>query len=122
VAAGTRARWVPEVVEAIVAELARLRREGLDASELERAKGKLKGSILLGLDSGEHRMERLALDEIYHGRDVPIAEIAARIEAVTNDDVVSLAQRLFMPERCGLVMLGNLRREPVDTSVFGALV
>ena len=122
VAAGTRAAWVPEVVAAIVAELRHLKREGLTPAELARAKGKLKGSILLGLDSCDHRMERLALDEIYHGRDVPLAEVAARIDAVGNDDVVALAQRLFVPERCGLVLLGNLRKQSVDSGVFADLV
>ncbi len=121
VAAGTRAAWVPEVVEAIVGELRLLKREGVTPAELARAKGKIKGSILLGLDTSEHRMERLALDEIYHGRDVPLAEVAARIDAVTNDDVIALAERLFVPERCGLVLLGNLRRQRVDSGVFGAL-
>jgi predicted Zn-dependent peptidase len=121
IAAGTRAAWVPEVVAAIVTELRRLRREGVTPAELARAKGKLKGSILLGLDGCEQRMERLAFDEMYHGRDVPLDEIAARIDAVGNDDVVALAERLFVPERCGLVLLGNMRTQPVDTGVFADL-
>jgi len=121
VAAGTRAAWVPEVVKSIVGELRSLRREGVTPAELARSKGKLKGSILLGLDSCDHRMERLAFDEMYHGRDVPLAEIATCIDAVSNDDVVALAETLFVPERCGLVLLGNLRKQPVDTSVFADL-
>ncbi len=121
VAAGTRARWVREVVDVIIAELRRLRREGLPADELARAKGKLKGTMLLGLESSDARMERLALNELYFGRAIPADEIAARIDAVTNDDVVAAAARLFVPDGCTLVLLGDLRKHAPDPRVFEAL-
>jgi predicted Zn-dependent peptidase len=121
VAAGTRARWVSEVVETVLAELKRIRCEGLGARDLERAKGKLKGTLLLGLETSDQRMERLALNEMYFGRELSTDEIAARIDTVTNDRIVALAERLFVPEGCALVLLGNLRGAAPDASVFGAL-
>jgi predicted Zn-dependent peptidase len=121
VTAGTRAQWVAEVVEIVLGELRRIRREGLTAAELARAKGKLKGTLLLAWETSDQRMERLALHEIYFGRDVSAAEIAARIDAVTNDGVVALAERCFVPEACGLVLLGDLRGRPPGPDVFDAL-
>jgi predicted Zn-dependent peptidase len=121
IAAGTRARWVREVVDVILAELRSMRREGLPADELARAKGKLKGTLLLALETSEQRMERLALDEMYFGRAVSADEIARRIDAVTNDDVVAVAERLFVADGCALVLLGDLRRQAPDTTVFEAL-
>jgi predicted Zn-dependent peptidase len=122
VAAGTRARWVGEVVEAVLGELRRIRREGLGTADLARAKGKLKGTLLLALETSDQRMERLALNEMYFGRDIPATEIAARIDAVTDDDIVALATRLFVPEACAVVLLGNVRGQAPDASVFGALL
>ena len=55
----TELRWVREVVDVIVMELRRLRREGLPADELARAKGKLKGTLLLALETSEQRMEQV---------------------------------------------------------------
>jgi predicted Zn-dependent peptidase len=121
IAAGTRARWLAEVVETVLAELRRIRREGLGPVDLARAKGKLKGTLLLALETSDQRMERLALDEIYFGREIPVDEIAARIDAVTNDDVIALATRLFVPEGCALVLLGDVRGQAPDASVFEAL-
>lgn len=121
IAAGTRARWVREVVDVVVGELRRIRREGIPADELARAKGKLKGTLLLALETSDQRMERLALNELYFGRSVPPEEIARRIDAVTNDDVVAAAARLFVPERCALVLLGNVRGQAPDPRVFDAL-
>ncbi len=121
IVAGTRTRWVPEVVETVLTELRRVRREGFTAAELERAKGKLKGALLLGLETSDHRMERLAMHEIYCGRVVPAREVASRIDAVTNDRIVALAQRLFTPESCALVLLGDVRGRALDTEIFAEL-
>jgi predicted Zn-dependent peptidase len=121
IAAGTRARWVVEVVDVVLAELRRLRREGLPAAELARAKGKLKGTLLLALETSDQRMERLALNEMYFGRAVPEEEIARRIDAVGNDDVVAAAERLFVPDGCALVLLGDVGGHAPDARVFEAL-
>jgi predicted Zn-dependent peptidase len=121
VSAGTQARWVPEVVEIVLRELRQIRSVGLPPDELARAKGKLKGTLLLSLETSGQRMERLAFDESYLGRQRPLAEIAAGIDAVTNDDVVALAERLFVAEHCALVLLGRLGRHRIDADVFGAL-
>jgi predicted Zn-dependent peptidase len=121
IAAGTRPRWVPEVLEIVVAELARTRRDGLPAAELARAKGKLKGTILLGLETSDQRMERLALNEMYFGRQIATSELATRLDAVTNDEVRAVAQRLFLPEQCSLVLLGDVQPGAVDVGIFGGL-
>ena len=121
VGAGTRPRWVPEVVETVLVELRRIRREGLATEELERAKGKLKGALLLGLETSDHRMERLAMHEIYCGRTIPASEIADRIDAVTNARIVGLAECLFVPERCAVVLLGDVRGRGLDSEILAAL-
>ncbi|MBI3769502.1 MAG: insulinase family protein [Deltaproteobacteria bacterium] len=121
IAAGTRARWVEEVVDVVLAELRRIRREGFPADELARAKGKLKGTLLLALETSDQRMERLALNELYFGRAVSVEEIARRVDAVCNDDVVAAAERLFVPDGCALVLLGDLRGHTPGPCVFEAL-
>ncbi len=122
IAAGTRPRWVTEVVEIVVAELGRIRREGIPAAELARAKGKLKGTLLLGLETSDQRMERLALHEMYFGRQVTSAELGARIQAVSNDQIVATAARLFTPGSCAVVLLGDVKERVLDTNVFGGLL
>lgn len=122
IAAGTRPRWVKEVADIVIAELARIRRDGLPDVELVRAKGKLKGTIMLGLETSDQRMERLALNEIYFGRQVSLEELAARLEAVTNDQIVATATRLFTPDACAAVLLGDVRETVLGADVFGGLL
>jgi predicted Zn-dependent peptidase len=107
--AGTNPQWVDEVLEVTLKEVAKLGREGLKPSELERAKSQLKGNMLLGMESTDSRMNRLARNEIYFRRDIPLEEIARAIEKVTNEQVVELASGSFRPDQMGLVMLGDLK-------------
>jgi predicted Zn-dependent peptidase len=122
IAAGTRPKWVAEVIEIVIGELARIQRNGVAADELVRAKGKLKGTILLGLETSDQRMERLALNDMYFGRQVDAGELSARLGGVTNEQIMSLARRLFTPDGCALVLLGNVREDAVDTGIFGGLL
>ena len=82
---GTSAQWVEDVVTVIARELDALARDGLRPDELVRAKTQLKGNMLLGLETSDSRMSRVAKNEIYHQRDVPIAELSHGIDGVTHD-------------------------------------
>jgi predicted Zn-dependent peptidase len=112
---GTSPQWTCEVAASVRAELDRLRRDGLTAGELARAKTQMKGSMLLGLETSDSRMSRLAKNEIYYGRDVPISEVAAELDAVTNDDVVRVAERLLGSGVSNLTVLGAVGDDVVTS-------
>jgi predicted Zn-dependent peptidase len=119
--AGTNPEWVDEVIEVTLGELRKVAREGLRTAELTRAKSQLKGNMVLGLESTDSRMQRLARNEIYFGRDIPMEEIVASIEGVTNDQVTELAVRCFRPEAMGLVLLGDLKGRQLTEAIFAPL-
>jgi predicted Zn-dependent peptidase len=68
-------------------EIARVIDGGLTAEELERGKGQLRGSIVLGLEDPSSRMSRLGKSELVHRTLEPVEQILAAIEAVTDEDV-----------------------------------
>jgi predicted Zn-dependent peptidase len=115
---GTSAQWVDEVVTVIARELDGVARDGVRSEELARAKTQLKGNMLLGLETSDSRMSRVAKNEIYHQRDVSIAELAAGIDGVTQDDIVALAARCARPERRALALLGDLGGRTVDPALL----
>ncbi len=104
----TSAAWVQEVVEIIWTTLRRIAQEGISAEELRRAKGHAKGGLLLGLETSEAHMNRLARCEIYFRRDIPIKEVAEQIERVTLDEVRALAARYFADDGRAVTLLGEL--------------
>jgi len=106
--AGTSRESVEEVVRLTVEEMRRIRGERLSAEELRRAQDHLKGSFMLSLESTGARMSHLARQEIYFGRQFGLDEIAARIDAVTADDVQRVADQMFSGPLAASV-LGNLK-------------
>ncbi len=118
--AGTAAESVPEVLGVIATELRSLVRDGLRPDELARAKSQIKGNMLLGLETSDARMSRLAKNEVYFQRDIPLREISASIDATTNDEIVALAERLLRPEALGIALLGDLNGHQLDESILTA--
>jgi predicted Zn-dependent peptidase len=116
--AGTSAEWVEEVIQVILAELTKVKRDGLRPEELQRVKNQLKGNILLGLETSDNRMSRIAKNEIYFGTEIPPDEIASRIDAVRNDELIELANQLLRPEAMALTLLGDLKGQTLNDGIL----
>ncbi len=96
VSAGTAPDRVDELLEVLDRELRRVVDDaGVTDRELEAARGHLRGSLALSLESSGARMHRLGRNEVTLG-DVPsLDEVVARIDAVTPDDVARVVERVF---------------------------
>ena len=117
---GTAPEWVEEVIGLITAELRSVARDGLRPAELARVKNQLKGNLLLGLETSDSRMSRVAKNEIYFRRDFSLAEVAACIDATSNDAIVALAQQLVRPDGLAVALLGDLGGRRIDESMLAA--
>jgi predicted Zn-dependent peptidase len=117
---GTSPEWAREVIDVIQTELRKVTTDGLGAEELARTKTQIKGSLLLGLETSDSRMSRIARNEIYFHRDVALEEIARGVDAVTNDHVVQVARRIFRPGTLAVTVLGDLKGEPLDEGILRA--
>ena len=116
----TGAEWTQEVLEITCATLNQIAKEGISAEELRRAKGHAKGGMLLGLETSEARMNRLAHCEIYFRRYIPPQEVVENIERVTLEDIHTLAERCFRSEERTLTVLGEVPRVANLQSLLGA--
>jgi predicted Zn-dependent peptidase len=106
--AGTSVGKALEVVDLILLELRKLKETQLSDEELTRAKDQVKGNILMGLESSNSRMANLARQEMYFQQFFTVEEITARIDAVQAEQVQTMAQRLFDPNRIAITLLGRL--------------
>lgn len=93
--AGCAPGKLDEVLELTRAELARVAADGLTEAEVARGKGMSKGSFVLGLEDTGSRMSRLAKGELLYGNLMPVDELLARVDAVTVDEVNTLAAELL---------------------------
>lgn len=76
-------------------EMAAVAADGITSAELDRAKGQLRGALVLGLEDTSSRMSRLAKAELLSGELPSLSEVLRRIDAVTLDEVHLLAEELF---------------------------
>ena len=95
-----------QTLEVIGQELKKLKQEELPASELEAAKEFVKGGILLGAESSDNRMTRIAKNEMTFGREVPFEEILEDLNKVTGRELVAMAEEILQPDQFSLVSLG----------------
>lgn len=105
--AGTGPNDVQELLPAICAEIRKLP-ETLTAVEIERARTQLKAATVMSLESTSARCEQLGQQMLIFDRPLPLAEQVAGIEAVTADDVVRVARRIFSG-RPTLAAVGPIR-------------
>ncbi len=106
--AGTSRESATKVVQSVVAEFRRLKQEAITQDELRRSKDQLKGNLMLSLESSTARMSNLARQEMYFDRFYSMDEIIDRVEGVTAEDVMQLAQACFTTENIAVTVLGNL--------------
>jgi len=92
--AGTGEDEVADLIPVMCDEIVKVT-GGIRDIEVQRARAQLKASILMSLESTSSRCEQLARQVAIYGRQIPVAEVAARVEAVTADDCARVARRLF---------------------------
>ncbi len=106
--AGTSKQSAAQVVDSIVQQFCDLKNKPVPPDELRRAKDQLKGSLMLSLESTTARMSNLARQEMYFDRFVSMDEVLQRIESVTAEDLIVLADDFFKKNQIAVTVLGNL--------------
>jgi predicted Zn-dependent peptidase len=98
----------PETVALMMKELAGIAAKPVKSQELSDAKEFTIGNIYLASESPDNQMVRLAQSEFSFGRYVPLKEVVAKIEAVSTDEVLHMAQELFRPRQVSMTVLGPI--------------
>jgi predicted Zn-dependent peptidase len=97
---------VEEAVKVITREMGKMRAARVEPEELERTKQQLKSSTLLALESTAARMNRVGRSVILGTELLSPEEIAERIEAVTADDIMRLANEHLNTDKMYLSAVG----------------
>ncbi len=107
--AGTTPARARQVLDLLRRELEDVADGGLSAEEFDRAKGHMKGSLVLSLEDPGGRMSRLGKSEISHGEILSVSQILRRIEGVTLDDARRAAKRV-LSRPMSLTVLGPFEK------------
>ena len=110
VQAATDAQNFSKVLKSVLKELRDLKKDGVTADELKRAKDHLKGSLMLSLESTSSRMNRLAKHEMHLGSFLTMDQMLASIDGVKHEEVQALVTQVIDEEQLALTTLGPLDR------------
>ncbi len=111
---GVAAEQTRRSLETTLAEFKRLLVEPPSPEELANAKSQLKGNLMLGLESTSNRMMRLAKMEINREPYLDLGQTLAKIDAVTADDLLAIAQRVIRPEALAAAVLGPVSAKDIS--------
>ncbi len=104
--AGTAPKNLNTVTDLMLTEIHRLRRKGISDDELALAKAKLRGHLVLGLETNSGRASRLG-DAAVNGREIlSPEELIRRVDAVAQDDIVRVLERFARLELVNLATIG----------------
>ena len=105
---GTDQSDAPELMQVVVDEIADATAT-IDESEINRAKAQMKAGLLMALESSGARAEQLARQILAYGRPIPLDEIVAKIDAVTEASVRAAGAALLRRSRPAIAALGSGR-------------
>jgi predicted Zn-dependent peptidase len=107
----------PKLAKLIGRELRRIKKHGITSAEWRRAVNMLRTNILLSDESPSSRMNRIARQELCHGRQFSSAEIIAKLEATSPEQVRALSEELFDLAKMNLAVVGPQLAAPLEIEV-----
>lgn len=104
--AGIDSDKIEHLTDIIRRELGRIRKQGLKRSEIESFKTQTIGSLLLGSDDVDNRMNSIAVNELILGEYRSPESIVAQVQSVTSDDMHEFIDTWIRPEKMAGVLMG----------------
>jgi predicted Zn-dependent peptidase len=109
--AGTDLQRVEETIDAVLAELSKLRDQIVPEQELQRTKELRKGRILMGLEDSRSVAGWIGSQELTYGEIQTPTEVMKKIDAVRAEDMLELSQELFREDLLSLALVGPYEDE-----------
>ncbi len=109
VSAGVDPTRLPAALDAILAELAKLRDEDVPPEELDKTKAYLSGGLELRMDETRHLASWIGGQEALHDRVMTLEEALEAVAAVTAVDLRRLAGQLFVDDGLRMAVVAPAR-------------
>jgi predicted Zn-dependent peptidase len=111
VSAGVDNKRVDEAIKVILSELARTAREKVSPAELIKVKDFIAGNTMLALETSDDLANYAGGRETLEGKVETPEKSIAKIRAVTADDILAVAQKIFVDKNLNLAVVGNYKDE-----------
>jgi predicted Zn-dependent peptidase len=106
VRAGVNNEKIYDAIEVTLKEIAKIKKEGITPAELQQAKDNIEGSMALGLEHSDAVAEAYTDPILYTGKVLTPEEELAKIKAVTSDQILQVANQIFVNDGLNLSLIG----------------
>ena len=106
ISVGTRPENCQRVIDIILEDLDDVRQNGITQDELDKSFSQLKGSLYMGLETVNSRMNKLGRSMLIYDRVITPEENVDDLSKVTLEDVKALAGDMFRKENLQITVLG----------------
>ncbi len=104
---------VSESLALIAQEMSIFQNTSVSEKELANAKDFVKSGLFLSMENMEAIMTRIARNEMYFGKYIPLAEVVDSIDRVTGEDILRLGSKVFGRQELTITGLGPLEKTGV---------
>ncbi len=112
--AGTTPQNAETVIDIVHSEVEKVVREGVTEAELQRAKGHVKGALVLSSEDPGSRMNRLGKQQVATGEILSIDELIDRCEAIESEDVARVAHNVLGAKPFQVTVVGPFDEDAFD--------
>jgi len=107
--AGIENKNIEKAISIILREYRKISRIKVSAGELKKAKDYIKGRASLELESSDAKASFYATQELLERRILTQEEIFKKIDKVTANDILKVAEDIFKPEKLNLALIGPIK-------------
>ncbi len=100
-----------EVVRRVAAAFKKIRTDGVSVRELKRAKDYFRGQLAISLESSDEVASFYAVQELFRKTTLAPEEFMARIDRVSEADILSAAREIFVPKGLNAAIIGPHKGE-----------
>ncbi len=100
---------VQEAVTVIMHEHELIKKELVPQDELDRAKELIKGRLILSMEDTFNVAATYGTKELFQNKLFDMDDYIARIDAITSEDVRSIAQEVCVPDQRNFALIGPFK-------------
>jgi predicted Zn-dependent peptidase len=109
--AGLDKTRIKEAITEILKELAKAKKDGVTADELQKAKDFLKGKLILDFESSDHVAAWFSKQELLTDKMLTPTEQIALLEKVTTENIKKIADEVIVSSRLNVSLIGPYKEK-----------
>ena len=113
--AATDQNLYPDVAEAFVSELEKIRKNKISQKELEFFRKQAKGQIIIAAEDIESRMTSLAVNEMVFGDYKPVDSVIQEIEQVNAESLNAYIDQWMGEDKMQYFVFGDIDKDKTET-------